>query len=57
VPIFQAEPLPSFTGQTLSVTSARTGRATPEVVEHEQADGGRQIALLAVRVNFANQLG
>src|SRR5215475_4185377 len=36
------------------------GRARGEalkVVEHEQADRRRQIALLAVRVNFANQLG
>jgi len=47
----------------LSVISARPGLAARargealKVVEHEQADRRRQIALLAVRVNFANQLG
>src|SRR5215475_2654385 len=58
--------LPSFNRRlckTLRVISPRPGLASRargealEVVEHEQADRRRQIALLAVRVNFANQLG
>src|SRR5215475_7969121 len=59
---FQAEPLPSF-NRRLCQTRARPGLAgwargeVLEVVEHEQADRRRQIALLAVRVDFANQFG
>ena len=49
--------------QTLSVTRARPGPASrahgegPEVVEHEQADRGRQVALLTIGVDLANHLG
>src|SRR5216684_5160407 len=46
--------------QTLSVTGVRPWLAkcaVPEVVEHEQPDRRGQIALLAVCVDLANQLG